>query len=113
MGLSAPIGTTMDPRAPYKAPDSSSAEQGEIVQAPTAPEPKPEPPKEASTTEPKEIVKPEPVQEATKEEPAKEVAKTEPAQETKAIRSQNRRSRTTGGASPGRSAWSSAPAAVA
>jgi periplasmic protein TonB len=84
MGLSAPIGTTMDPRAAYKAPDSSSAKQGEIVQAPTAPEPKPEPPKEASTTEPKEIVKPEPVQEAAKEEPAKEVAKPEPAQETKA-----------------------------
>jgi TonB family protein len=83
MGLSAPIGTTMDQRAALKAPDTSAAKQGEIVQAPVAPEPKPEPPKEASTTQPKEIVKPEPVQEAAKDEPAKEVAKTEPAQETK------------------------------
>src|SRR5579862_4189575 len=28
MGLSAPIGTTMDPLAPLKAPDTSSAKQG-------------------------------------------------------------------------------------
>ena len=71
IGLSAPIGTTMDPRAALKAPDSSAAKQvkraghdGARSQARAA--------EEASTTEPKEIVKPEPVQEAAKEEPAKE-----------------------------------------
>jgi TonB family protein len=84
MGLSAPIGTTMDPRAALKAPDTSSAKQGPTTEATTAPEPKPEPPKEAATSEPtKEIVKPEPAQEAAKAEPAKEEAKSEPPQETK------------------------------
>ena len=78
MGLSAPIGTTMDPRAPLKAPDASAAKQGATVEATTAPEPKPEPPREASTSQPKEIVKPEPTQEAAKDEPAKEVAKAKP-----------------------------------
>jgi TonB family protein len=79
MGLSAPIGTTMDPRAALKAPDTSAAKQGQTAEATTAPEAKPEPPKEAATSQPtKEIVKPEPAQPAAKEEPAKEVAKAEP-----------------------------------
>jgi len=84
MGLSAPIGTTMDPRAALKAPDTSSAKQGPTTETTTAPEPKPEPPKEAATSQPtKEIVKPEPAQETAKAEPAKDEAESEPPQEAK------------------------------
>ena len=37
MGLSAPIGTTMDPRAALKAPDTSSAKQGPTTETTTVP----------------------------------------------------------------------------
>jgi TonB family protein len=93
MGLSAPIGTTMDSRAPLvdskpEKPAEAPTEQAEPVKEAEKPAPqeaaKPEPPKEIVKVQPEEVAKPaqdDAKQEAAKEEPPQQQAALAPAPE--------------------------------